>query len=326
MPTPLVDVTGLGENAVDIVLRLRQFPAPDGKVEIHSVTTRLGGQIATALAAIRMWGLKVRYIGSAGDDSSAELHAKEFARLGAEVHLRTIRHTPSRLSYILVNEASATRGVLWRRDRKLLLRPSDLKKEWIVRSKLLLIDGENPLASQRAAQWARSAGTSVVCDFDTATTDADMLLHDVDYPVLSSALTQYLAESPDYLTALPLLMQRYKSRLICTTLSEQGALAWDGESFWYAPAYRVHAVDTTGAGDLFHAGFTFGLLQGWGWQRIMHFACAAAGLNCTAQGARGRIGSVRTIEALSRSRSRNLPLYSARELKRAAEHARHLRS
>lgn len=322
MQAPRVDITGLGENASDIVLRLKQFPAPDGKVEIHSVATHLGGQIATAIAATQTWGLRTRYIGSAGDDASAVLHANEFSRLGTEAHLRSVKAAPSRLSYILVDESTGSRGVLFRRDRRLRLDPREIEKEWITRSRLLLMDGENPDASRRAARWARSAGVPVLCDFDSSTPDADSLLIDVDYPVLSSDLTLHLAKEQSHLAALPILMERYRSRLVCTTLSEHGALAWDGKRFWYAASFNVRAVDTTGAGDLFHAGFAFGLLRSWNWQRVLDFGCAAAGLNCTAEGARGCIGTVRAIERLRKSSRRHPESFSAAELRLAATRAK----
>ena len=57
-------------------------------------------------------------------------------------------------------------------------------------------------------------------------------------------------------------------------------------------AFQVNPVDTTGAGDIFHAGFIYGLLQGWALARQLEFACAAAALNCTALGARGGIQPV----------------------------------
>jgi sugar/nucleoside kinase (ribokinase family) len=60
----------------------------------------------------------------------------------------------------------------------------------------------------------------------------------------------------------------------------------------------VPVVDTTGAGDIFHAGFIYGLLQGWPLERQLDFACAAAAINCMAVGARGGIQSVEAIENL----------------------------
>jgi sulfofructose kinase len=81
-------------------------------------------------------------------------------------------------------------------------------------------------------------------------------------------------------------------------LGEEGVLAWNGKNFSYAPAYQVKVADTIGAGDTFHAGFIYGLLQGWPLQRQLEFGCAAAALNCTGMGARGGIQQVANIEEL----------------------------
>jgi sulfofructose kinase len=81
-------------------------------------------------------------------------------------------------------------------------------------------------------------------------------------------------------------------------------LAWDGHDFCYRPAYRVEVVDTTGAGDIFHAGFIYGLLQRSPLAQTLDFACAAAALNCTAVGARGGIQAVSSIENLMATGSR----------------------
>ena len=81
--------------------------------------------------------------------------------------------------------------------------------------------------------------------------------------------------------------RRYGSTLAAATLGEEGVLAWDGKRFHRSPAFSVPVVDTTGAGDIFHAGFIHALLQGWPLERQLEFACAAAALNCTGVGARG---------------------------------------
>ena len=77
-----------------------------------------------------------------------------------------------------------------------------------------------------------------------------------------------------------------------------GVLTWDGKQSIQRPAYRVSTVDTTGAGDLFHADFVYGHLQGWPIERQFDYACAAAALNCTRAGARGHIGTVNEISRL----------------------------
>ena len=94
------------------------------------------------------------------------------------------------------------------------------------------------------------------------------------------------------------MQSRYGCRLSAATLGENGVLAWDGNRLIHTPAYRVPVVDTTGAGDIFRAGFIYGLLRDWPLERQLDFSCAAAAMNCMAPGARGGIQSVSAIENL----------------------------
>ena len=107
-----------------------------------------------------------------------------------------------------------------------------------------------------------------------------------------------LTGKKDLRKSLPEVWKTYGFKLAAATLGEEGVLAWDGERFWYAAAYRVNVVDSIGAGDIFHAGFIYGLMRGWGMQRQLDFACAAAALNCMAVGARGGIQRAEKIEEL----------------------------
>jgi sulfofructose kinase len=322
----MVDFTGVGENATDVVLRLAEFPARDGKTDTVSREIRLGGQVATAVFAAAKWGLQTRYVGATGSDHHAEMHRAELCAHGVETHLRRVRGAESRLSYILVEDATGSRAVLCHRDPRVTIEGSYLKKEWFQRSRLVHIDGESPEASRLAAMWARQSNVAVMCDLDVFREELRLLLPFVDFPVLSAGVLEPLGGSHDPLIALPNIRIKYGSKLVCTTLGERGALAWDGQRFWFAPAYRVLVVDTTGAGDLFHAGFAYGLLHGWDTQKILEFGCAAAGLNCMAHGARGGIGSVGAIERLRVQKKRHPSKYTSAILAQAAERAvRHLR-
>jgi sugar/nucleoside kinase (ribokinase family) len=321
MPIPLVDFTGVGENATDIVLRLKAFPTHDGKTDTVSREIRLGGQVATAVVAAAFWGLRCRYVGAAGSDHNAELHHRDFRARQIESHLLRIPHAESRLSYILVEQATGSRAVLCHRDPVVKLSRRYLKKEWFERSRLLHVDGESAEASRLAASWAREAGVPVMCDLDQFREPLRFLLPQVDYPVVSQSVLEPLGGSNDPLLALPAIRMKYGSSIVCTTMGEQGAIAWDGHRFCYSPAYRVPVADTTGAGDLFHAGFAYGVLYGWDLKQTLEFACAAAGLNCQAHGARGGIAPVAAIERLRSSHKRHPQQYSAAALRKAAAYA-----
>jgi sulfofructose kinase len=101
--------------------------------------------------------------------------------------------------------------------------------------------------------------------------------------------------------------------LSAATLGEDGVLAWDGRQLLHCPAYHVSVVDTTGAGDIFRAGFIYGLLRDWPLDRQLDFSCAAAAMNCMAAGARGGIRSVEAIEKLMATVSRYPSAYAAGE-------------
>jgi sulfofructose kinase len=204
-----------------------------------------------------------------------------------------------------VEAQSGERTVVWRRDPRLTIPSSFLRRGWVNSARLLYIDGHDPLTTRKAASWARSENIPVVADFDHWSSQLAKLLPLVDYPVTSRDLPTAATGERDLLKALPLLKRTYGCRAVCATLGIDGALAWDGHRFWYSPSYKVRVADTTGAGDLFHAGFSYGILKGWELQRILDFACAAAGLNCQALGARGGISELQKIERLQQKGQRN---------------------
>ncbi len=301
---PRVDLVGVGLNATDTLIPLPSFPAPGSKVEYSTVNVLPGGQVATTVVACQSWGLATRYVGKLGEDDAARLHRSEFARIGVEAQLVTVQGCASPQSLIIV-DAAGERTVLCRRDERLVLQPAELSREWIVNARALHVDGHDTAAAIQAACWAREAGVLVVADLDDAYPSVEELLERVDYLIVSRNFPSQITGEPHLEDALRRMRSRYGSILAAATLGEDGVLAWDGRQFIHAAAYRVPVADTTGAGDIFHAGFIYGLLQGWPLQRQLDFACAAAALNCTATGARGRIAPLPEIEELMASGARH---------------------
>jgi sulfofructose kinase len=162
----------------------------------------------------------------------------------------------------------------------------------------LHVDGHDTAAAIQAATWAKASNVPVIADLDEVYPGVQGLLGSIDYLIASRDIPGRLTGKANLRTALQSLQTRYGCRLTAATLGHEGVIAWDGSQFHCAAAFRVESVDTTGAGDIFHAGFIYGLLQGWPIARQLDFACAAAALNCQAIGARGGIQSVKAIENL----------------------------
>lgn len=299
------DILGIGENATDTVLQLDEFPALGSKTETIHTQLMLGGQVATAMIACQRWGLRTHYVGCVGDDHAADLHERELRREHVHFDLARARRTLSQMSFIFIDSKSGERTIVWRRDPRISVPPSFIQREWVASARLLHVDGHDPATTRRAAAWARALHVPVIADFDHWSPKLARLLPLVDYPVTSRDFPAAATGERDLLKALPALKERYRSRAVCATLGVDGALAWDGRRFWYSPSYKVKVADTTGAGDLFHAGFSYGILHAWELQRILDFACAAAGLNCETVGARSGISDLRKIERLQRRGRRN---------------------
>jgi sulfofructose kinase len=303
-PNSSLRVLGVGINATDTVIRLPRFPTLDSKVEVSSAEVKAGGQVASAMVACQRWGLDARYVGKIGDDSAGRFQMEEMRREGVEAH-----------------EPSGERTVLWKREPEVALQPHDLKREWMSGAQALLVDGHDTAAAAQAARWARADGIPVVADFDNRYPGVEVLLQCVDFPITSNDFPERITGEKDLLKSLPKIFSDFKCHLAGATLGRLGVLVWNGARFILCPGSRVNAVDTTGAGDIFHGAFLYGLVQGWQVEEILEFSCAAAALNCEALGARGGIRSVGEIQEFRRVGERSEPAYEAEELLQAARAA-----
>ena len=301
-----VDLVAVGLNATDTLIPLSNYPARGSKMEYDSSTVMPGGQAATTVVACQTWGLRTRYVGKLGDDDAARLHRDAFVRAGVEAQLITVPGGISPQSLILV-DGGGERTVLCRRDERLVLQPLDLRREWILNARALHLDGRDTAAATQAAAWARDAGIPVIADLDETYPGVERLIENIDYLIVSRDFPCRLMHDPSLERSLRAMQLRFGCRLTAATLGQDGVLAWDGEQFHLSSAYRVPVVDTTGAGDIFHAGFIYGLLRGWPLQRQLDFSCAAAAVNCMFSGARGGILPIQAIEELMATAARYQP-------------------
>ena len=207
-PDPQVDVVGVGLNATDTMIRLPHFPSLGSKVGFHSADILPGGQVASAMAACQQWGLRTRYVGKVGEDNAAAVHRAEFARLGVETHLLTANACDSQQAVILVDDAGE-RTVLWKRDSRLILRPDELKREWIANARTLHVDGHDTEAAALAACWAREAGIPVVADLDDLYSGVEALLPNIDYLITSRDIPERLCGEEDLHKSLPEVRERF---------------------------------------------------------------------------------------------------------------------
>jgi sulfofructose kinase len=316
-----IDVVGVGINATDTIIRLPHFPSSDSKVELLSVDIKPGGQVASAMVACQRWGLRTRYVGKIGDDAAGKFQVREMAREAVEAHWINAANSTSQTSFIIVDARTGERTVVWKRDPRIAIAPSDLRRRWLQGCRALLVDGHDTSASSQAARWARAERIPVIADLDNLYRGVKALIKFVDFPITSKDFPARLTGERNLLKSLPQIHAEFKCRLTTATLGSLGAIAWNGERFFLVRGFKVRALDTTGAGDIFHAGFVYGFLQGWPFEVILEFSNAAAALNCTAFGARGRIANLAEIDNLRRTAARSKRAFTPKQLLEASQAA-----
>lgn len=299
MSTLSFDVLGIGLNATDTLLVLPEFPTYAGKIAFQQELLSPGGQVATAMVACAKLGLRAKYIGSVGDDFRGNVQRQSLQETGVDIAGLILRpECPNQTAYILIDQRTGERTVLWHRANCLRLTPTDIAPEDIASARLLHIDGYDTEAAAHAASLARQRGIPVSLDVDTVYPGFDPVLKAVDYLVASSSWPAKWTGESDPFTALSLLQREYSLPVAAMTLGARGSLALQNGRWTFSPAFEVRCVDTTGAGDVFHGAFCYAMLARMDMRTALDFSNAAAALNCTAIGARGHVPTHSEVDSL----------------------------
>lgn len=291
------EASALGLNAVDRVLHVDAYPPRGGKVVVNRVEVLPGGQSATAMAACRALGMeRVRYAGKVGDDDFGRIQLESLDRAGVDRAWVLVEPgVPSQWADIVVDGLTGERTIFWQRSERLDFRPGELDDDQVLCAPVLLLDGYDGENALRLARRARERGILVVTDLDRVLPSTPELLGFVDVCIGSREFPRELTGEADLERALAGMARRCPG-VVGATLGPEGVAVRAGGRLHVVPACPVRAVDTTGAGDAFHGALVFGLARAWPLGRTLRFANAAAALNCTATGARGRL--VAAAEAL----------------------------
>jgi sugar/nucleoside kinase (ribokinase family) len=294
------DVVGLGQNSIDLVARVPEFPRPNSKVPIDHLRWLPGGQVASALVGCARLGWRTCYIGRFGDDELGARGRESLEREGVALAIPSSSGSRSRFAIVLVDARTGDRTVLWDRDPGIAVRPEDVPADVVQDARVLLVDCEDVGASIRAATIARAQGVITVVDVEAVVAGVHDLLPLIDVVIASEGFPEAVTGELDRRRALAVLAERYGSALACVTLGPQGSLALQGRDYIETPAFPVACVDSTGAGDAFRAGFIAGLLR-WGGAdpaALLRHANAVAALACRAAGARDGLPVADEVDAL----------------------------
>jgi sugar/nucleoside kinase (ribokinase family) len=293
------DAVGFGLNAVDHLVVVPAYPAFDTKTRLLEHTQSAGGQTASAMVALRRLGMRTAYAGRFGSDAEGSFGLETLRSEGVQIELaETIEGARTQLAFIIIDARSGERTIIWDRDERLAYSPEDAPAGFARRGRVLHLDAHDPPACLRLAREAREAGTIVSADIDNIYEGLPELLPFIDVLVGSKEFPHRLNGISERRASLVEIQARYDVPLVGVTLGEEGALVCAGGVFFETQAFAVPGGcrDTTGAGDAFHAGFLYGLLQGEEIEGCLTLGCAVAALKCRSLGARSALPFPRELE------------------------------
>ena len=286
------EILCVGLAVYDLSLPLPFYPEENSKVKIQTSQEAGGGPAANAAYLLSKWGVKTAFAGRVGDDLFGQLIIDEFKSVGTDLSLLEV-HPEVRTSFsvILVNRTTGSRTIINRREEGSIYQPDYKIREQMI-PQVLLFDGHEPEASLSALKMFPEART--ILDAGTLRPGIEKLAGLADYLVASEKFALSWTGLPDLKS--PEHRQECLRRLaglcrghVTVTLGEAGLIHNEGGSFHDLPAFPAEAVDTTGAGDIFHGAFAYGILKQYSLVETLRLASMTASLSVSIPGGRQSI-------------------------------------
>jgi sugar/nucleoside kinase (ribokinase family) len=276
----------IGIPVRDLTFRVEAVPERGSKANAGHFAEICGGNALNAAIAIARLGGRVSFAGPMGDaqETSSHFILERMAQEGIEAtHIVRMPGLSTPVSAIMIEPSGERTLTIYRDPRLWSMKLPDADQ--------LLADCQAVLVESRCAAFctdlcveARRRGIAVLVGVDRAMALTDGLLTAASHLLFASAQLQETAGVADDGEAL-----RHLSRLtpafLAATRGPRGTI-WLNErgELDEAPAFPVEAIDTLGAGDVFHGAFTLRLSEGGDVREALRFATAAAALKCTRHG------------------------------------------
>ena len=288
----MLDCVGLDFHCVDLLLRIKNMPSfkEHRHTQVLNFDIQGGGPVSTGLVAMAKLGAKVGYVGNVGDDHWGNVILSEYKKYGVDTsHIVVEKGTTSPCVVVLVEVETG--------ERVFMILPSNLpppklaeaEKEYVLNSKMVFLAG-NGHTMVEAAKIAKEASIPVLVD-GLATGGLERF---VDIAICGEEHAYAVTNTNDSLKAVEKLSKN-GYRIVGITLGSKGSIFKTEGKIVKQKAFKVKVVDTTGAGDVFHGAFAYGIIQGWDVQKTAEFASAVSALKCTKLGGRAGIPTLEEV-------------------------------
>jgi sulfofructose kinase len=280
--TPAPNILCVGGAVQDILMHVDKFPHAGSKVQASEFLITIGGQGGNAAVGAARLGAKVSYAGPLGDenDEIANWIVRTLEGEGIDCrHATRVAGAISSVSSIMI-DAAGEKMIATRRGRKLTESVPIDASQVVAEVDAVLLDNRYPDFVIPIAKAAQARGIPRVLDFDWGDSDNEPLIRICTHVIASSEALRTATGINDLSAALQKLGAHYKGFLAVTN-GPEGVYWLDRGLVRHMDAFNVKAVDTLGAGDVFHGAFTLRWVETGDVIESMRFASAAAAIKCT---------------------------------------------
>ncbi|HJX36539.1 MAG TPA: carbohydrate kinase family protein [Dehalococcoidales bacterium] len=291
-----LDIIGIENPVMDFCTLMEKMPERGGFAKLKDYSWQGGGNVGSGLVAAARLGAKCGIVGLVGEDYFGQFCIDDFKRHNIDTsHLLKDADSATSFCICVAETATMERSFIAKGGTRRQPTQKEIDKDYIATAKYIHL-GPMGEASVQAAKWAREKGIPVVDDagYFEQTTEANTGL--IDYFVGSRHYYNGLFKDENYEKNCKAVQKR-GPKTVVFTLGAKGCVGLDGDKYFEIPAFKdVPIVDTTGAGDVFHGAFIFGLLQGWDAEKTSKFSSAVSAIKCTRLGGRASIPDYKTVQ------------------------------
>lgn len=287
----------IGHSSWDMTVPVDDYPIENTKYRFSEKYSAGGGPASNAAYLLGKWGIETVIATTIGSDDFGTKIKKEFQDIKVNTeYIETNYEKETSFSFILINKKNGSRTVF----NVATEHPALKKLSYDFTPDIIFTDGHDYGATQNAISKYQNAIS--VIDAGRITPELLELCKYIKYIVCSKGFAETVTgmkfdfNNPQSLVNIYTKLQnKYPNSNLTITLEEHGCLYTSGNEIKIMPGLKLTPVDTTGAGDIFHGAFTYGLANGFDMDKIVTFANIAAGLSVTKMGSRLSIPSLSEV-------------------------------
>ena len=287
-------VVCVGHSTFDTTLPMKEYPKENIKYRLEHHIECGGGPASNGAYLLAKWGMDTTIASVIGKDYYGDRVIDDFKKIGANIdYLEQMDNHMTTSSYIIANMSNGSRTVLSSKDTPI----RKLSKSIDIPADIILIDGEHPDSAHEVLD--KNPNAISVLDAGRLNEDTKALGKKVTYLVCSKDFAEEFTNkkidgnNKNTLIEIYEDMTAYFKTKIIITLEALGSFTVIEGEYQILPSITVKAMDSTGAGDIFHGAFTYFIANQYPLREAIRLASITGAISVT------RIGSRHSIPMLS---------------------------